>query len=173
MKENDCGKEQELVAALRGGRLNAQLLGHAGSCPACGEVLLVAKFLHEESASLDRELRLPDATTIWRKAQARAREKALAKATLPIRIARTCAYTVAVLAAPWIILEFSPRPSWLPDLGLRHLISIDLPSINWASFALTSTDGNRLAALTGTMVVGITATLLGIAVSSWYMLREE
>jgi hypothetical protein len=158
MKENDCAKEQELVAALHDGTLNTELLSHAGSCTVCADVLRVAAFLHEESASLDRELRLPDATVIWRKAQARAREKAFAKATLPIRIARTCAYVMAVLAAPWIVLEFSARPSWLPDLGLRHLASID---------------GNRLAALTGTMLVGMTATLLGIALSSWYMLREE
>src|SRR5271165_5828678 len=171
MTEDYCEKEQAVVAALHGGTLNAELLGHAGGCPVCSEVLLVAEFLHEEGTSFDRELRLPDATVIWRKAQAMAREKALARATLPIRIARTCAYSVAILATPWMVLEFSGRPSWLPDLGLRHLMSIDLTSIDLTSRALTSIDGNWLAALTGTMLVGITATLLGIALSSWYMLR--
>ncbi len=173
MKESNCEREQDLVAALHGGTLNTELLGHAGSCAVCSEILLVAEFLREESASFDRELQLPDATVIWRKAQARAREKALAKATLPIRIARTCAYALAILAVPWTVLEFSGRPSWLPDLGLRHVMSIDLTSIDLTSRALTSIDGSWLAALTGTMLVGITATLLGIALSSWYMLREE
>ncbi|MGP0018107.1 MAG: hypothetical protein ACLPHP_06030 [Candidatus Sulfotelmatobacter sp.] len=168
MKKDYCEKEQDLVAALHGGTLNAELLGHAASCPVCSEVLWVTEILREESASLDRELQLPDATVIWRKAQARAREKALAKATLPIRVVRTSAYAIAILAAPWMVLEFSGRPSWLPDLGLRHLMSVDLTSI-----ALTPIDGNWLAALTGTMFVGITATLLGFALSSWYMLREE
>ena len=168
MKEEYCEKEQTLAAALHRGTLNSDLLGHAGSCPVCSAVLLFTEFLREESASLERELRLPDATVIWRKAQARAREKALAKATLPIRIARTCAYALAILAAPWLALEFSGRPSWLPNLGLPHPISIDLTSIT-----LTPIDGNWLAALTGTMVIGITATFLGIALSSWYMLREE
>jgi hypothetical protein len=173
MKKDYCEKEQDLVAALHRGTLNAEILGHAASCTICSEVLLVAEFLRAESASLDRELQLPDATVIWRRAQAKAREKALAKATLPIRIARTCAYALAILAAPWIVLEFSGRPSWLPDLGLRHLVSIDLTSINLTSIELTSMNANWLAALTGTMLVGITVTLLGIALSSWYMLREE
>jgi hypothetical protein len=165
MNETSCQKEQELVEALYGGTLNAELLGHTGSCPVCLEVLLVAEFLGEEGRCLDRELVPPDATAIWRKAQAMAREKALAKATLPIRIARTCAYAAAVLAAPWIVLDLSARPSWLPSLGSRHLISIALSSI--------APTPNWLADLTGTMLVGITGTCLGIALSSWYMLHEE
>jgi hypothetical protein len=175
MKEHYCEKEQELVKALRGGTLSSELLGHAGSCPVCLEVLLVAEFLCEEGRTLDRELIPPDATVIWRKAAARAREKALAKATLPIRIARNCAYALAILAAPWIVLEFSAWPPWLPDLGLERLASLDLSSIDLSSIypssmALTP---NWQTVLNGTMLVGITATCLGIALSSWYMLREE
>jgi len=158
MNAGYCEKEQELVLALHSGTLRDELLAHAAICPACSEVLLVAEFLRDESTSLNRELRPPDAALIWRKAQARAREKALARATLPIRAARNCAYALAVLASPWIVLEFWRRPAWLQDLGLAHLASID---------------GNWLAALTGTMLVGITATFLCIALSSWYLLREE
>jgi len=153
-----CEQEPALVAAVRSGALNSELLGHAGICPVCSEVLLVSEFLRDDSASLDRELSNPHASVIWRKAQARAREKALARATLPIRIARTCAYALAILAAPWIVLEFSRQPSWLPALGFKHLAVID---------------GNWLAALTGTALVGVTVTFLGIALSSWYILRKE
>jgi hypothetical protein len=163
VKENYCEREQAVAAALHSGTLSSEILSHAGNCPVCSEVLLVAEFLREESASLDRELRLPDATVIWQKAQAKARERALAKATLPIRITRTCAYALAILAAPWIFLEFSGRPSWLPSFGLQHLRLIDLAVI----------DRSWMAALTGTMLIGITATFFGIALSSWYMLREE
>jgi hypothetical protein len=158
MTEPHCEREGALVAAMRRGTLHADLLAHAGGCPVCSEVLLVAEFLREDSASFDRELAIPDPTVIWRKAQARAREKALARATLPIRIARTCAYALAILASPWIVLEFLRRPSWFSSLGLQRL---------------ASTDGNWLAALTGTTLLGVAATLLCIALSSWYMLREE
>ena len=158
MTQQQCEAEQALVMAVHSATLNADLLGHAGGCPACSEVLLVTEFLREESACLEHELCTPDAAVIWRKAQTRAREKALARATLPIRIARTCAYALAILAAPWIVLEFSRRPSWLSDLGLKHFASMD---------------GAWLAALTGTTLLGVTATFLCIALSSWYMLREE
>lgn len=158
MTESHCEQEAALVAAMHSGTLNADLLAHAGSCPVCSEVFLVTEFLREDNASLDRELATPVATVIWRKAQAWAREKALARATLPIRIARTCAYALAIFASPWIVFEFSRRPSWFSSLGLQHL---------------TATDGNWLAALTGTTLLGVAATFLCIALSSWYMLREE
>lgn len=161
MKESYCEKEQALVAALHSGMLNDELLVHAGSCAVCSEILLVTEllrteFLQDESAALD--LPVPDATMIWRKAQARARERALARATYPIRMARTSACALAILAAPWILVELSRRPWWLQNLGLTHFVSRD---VNW------------LAALTGTMLVGMTATFLGIALSSWYILRQE
>lgn len=158
MMEGYCAKEQAVVAALHSGTLNAELLVHAAGCRFCSDVLLVTEFLHEESVSLDRELRTPEAAVIWRKAQARAKEKALARATFPIQVARICAYALAILAAPWIVFEFSRWPSWLTSLGLKHLASID---------------GSWLAALTGTTLVGITAMFVCIALSSWYMLRAE
>jgi hypothetical protein len=158
MTEGYCDKEQAVVAAVRSGTLNADLLGHAGGCPVCSEALLVTEFLREESTCLEHELYTPDAAVLWRKAQTRAREKALARATLPIRITRTCTYALAILATPWIVLEFSRRPSWWSSLGLKHLAPMD---------------GNWFVALTGTTLLGVTATFLCIALSSWYMLREE
>jgi hypothetical protein len=158
MKKQHCETEQAVVAALYGGTLNAELLAHAAGCVFCSDVLLVTEFLREESASVGRELRTPDAAVIWRKAQGRAREKALARATLPIRVVRTCSFTLAILAAPWIVFEFSRRPAWLPNIGLKHLSSMD---------------GNWLAALTGTTLLSITSMFICIALSSWYMLRAE
>lgn len=158
MMQSNCEQEPALAAAVRSGTLNADLLSHAGSCPVCSEVLLVTELLREESACLEHELRTPDAVVLWRKAQARAREEALARAILPIRIARTCAYAFAILAAPWVAFEFPRQPSWLSNLGFKHLAALD---------------GSRLAALTGTTLVGVTLTFLGIVLSSWYILREE
>jgi hypothetical protein len=161
MNFNDCAKEQAVVAALQSGMLDDELLSHAGSCAVCSEVLLVTEFLRteflrDESAAL--ELPTPDAAMIWRKAQNRAREKALARATYPIRVARTSACALAILAAPWIVVELAQRPWWLQNLGLTHFVSMD---VNW------------LAAVTGTMLAGMTATFLCIALSSWYILRQE
>lgn len=158
MNNHSCENEQAVAAAVRAGALDAQLLAHAAACPACSDLLLVTEVLQKDSASLERDLHVPDAAVLWKKAQARAKEQAMAKATLPIRIVRICAYVLAFVAAPRILIELSHGPAWLPDLGLKHLSSIDA---NW------------LAAVTSTPVLGITLTVVCLGLSSWYMLREE
>lgn len=158
MNERYCEKEQAVVAALHCECPDVDLLAHVARCALCSEVLMVTEVLREQSTSLDCGFRPPDAALIWQKAQVRVRERALEKATLPIRIARTCAYALAVLTISWITFEWSRRPEWLPNLGLHHLHSID---------------GNWLAAFTGTTLLGVAAMSICLALSSWYMLRTE
>jgi hypothetical protein len=159
MSEVYCEKEQQIVAALYGRSTDAEILGHAHSCPVCSEVLLVAELLRESTQIATHELRdLPDAGLIWRKAQTLAREKALARVTLPIRIARISALVVAVLAAPWLIVESHQLWSWMADLWPGHLSSTNRL---WPS-ELNETA--LLLAITGTLVCTL---------SAWYMLREE
>jgi hypothetical protein len=152
MKERSCEKEQQLVAALFANSPDIEILSHARNCRVCSEVLLVTESLREGTELTTHELSaLPDAAVIWRKAQAVAREKALARATLPIRIARICALVVAVLAAPWILVESGQL--WPEPLGSGNW--------RWPS-ALNETA--LLLIITGTVCIGL---------SSWYMLREE
>jgi hypothetical protein len=159
MNEHFCEKEQPVVAALCGSSGDAEILGHARSCPVCSEVLRVAEFLRESAQLATHELSaLPDPALIWRKAQNLAREKALVRATLPIRIARISAF-VAVLAAPRLILESHRLWPLMAELWLRHLSSTNRL---WAS------DLNETA-----LVLEITGTTICIGLSSWYMLREE
>jgi len=160
MKTRYCEHEQAVIAALRAGSLPHDLMVHVGGCPVCSEVLLVTEGLLEDAALANDDLHMPDAGVIWQKAQARAREQALARATLPIRIVRTCAYALAILASPWLVVQISHPPAWMPSLGLRH-------------FSWMQMDGNWLAALSGTTLLGLTATLVCIGLSSWYMLREK
>ncbi len=160
MIEHFCEKEQQVVAALCGSSHDAEILGHARSCPVCSEVLLVSEFLRESTQLATHELSaLPDAALIWRKAQALARKKALVKATLPIRIARISAFVVAALAAPWWVLE--SRQLWprMADLWPRYLSSTN---------RLWPSDSNETA-----LLLAVTGTIICIGLSSWYMLREE
>jgi hypothetical protein len=160
MSEHYCDKEQQVVAALCGSLPDAEILGHARSCPVCSEVLLVSEFLREESNLSQHELSvLPDATLVWRRAQALAREKALARATLPIRIARIAAAVVALVVAPWLILESHQLWRWIADLWPRHL---------WSTNRLWPSDLNQTA-----LLLAVTGTLICIGLSSWYMLRED
>jgi hypothetical protein len=158
MNRSGCEKQAQVLAGILCGHLVPEIEAHAQSCPVCSEVRLVAELL-QEARLADYELNaLPDPGLIWQAARARARERALAKATLPIRIMRTCAAALAIFAAPWIVVEFLHPGAWTVTLGFGRSPSID---------------GNWLSALTSTTLLGITATLACIAVGSWYMLREK
>lgn len=153
MKEHFCEKEEQLLGALCANWTDAEILSHACTCPVCSEVLLLSESLRESAELTSHELSsLPDATAIWRKAQAVARDKALARATLPIRIARICTFVVAVLAAPWVLVESGAL--WTGPLG----------SVNWRWPAAL----NQTA-----LLLMIAGTVLCIGLSSWYILREE
>src|ERR1700680_2749217 len=74
-------------------------------------------------------------------------------------IARVSAFFVAILAAPWLILESHQLWPSMADVWPRHL-----------SFTnrLSPSDSNQTA-----LLLAITGTILCIGLSSWYMLREE
>lgn len=158
MKPQYCEKESLVLFAFRAGNLDSELLAHAAECSLCFEVLLVAQSLREESASTELGFALPDAAVVWRQAQTRARQNALAKATLPIRIVRTCALVVSAIALPWLVLELRQQPSWLADLGFARISALQ---------------GVWFAALGQTMMLGMAASFAVIGLSSWYVLKRE
>lgn len=159
MNEPHCSKKELIVAALHGNSPDAELFDHARSCPACLEVLRVTEFLHAETSLMQHELQsLPSPAAVWRKAQASAREKALARATLPIRIARISASVVAVVAAPWLMLGANPLQPWIATL--------------WPGY-FSSVNPLWLADLNGMLLLAISGTLVCFGLSSWYMLRED
>jgi hypothetical protein len=184
MNPPDCEREQQILQAIRNGDASPDLVAHAQSCPVCSEVRRVAEFLQNETQLASNELNaLPDPGLIWRKAQARAREKALAKATLPIRMMRTCALVLLIFAAPWLISQLVHAPAWLHELGLgrfsladqslfnQSLINRNLLNQSWTN--RTWVNQSWLGALTGTTLLGISITLACMVVGSWYMLREK
>ena len=151
-----CEKEQAISAALQQGNLSSDLLAHLESCPLCGEIVMTVEGLRSQAARLDSSLRPPDPAMIFRRAQQRAREKALARATLPIRITLACTVVLSILSAPWLIAYLMRLPWEVPLLRPVYFLQRNLPD-----------------ALSGSTVMGMAATLLCIALSSWFVLREE
>ena len=151
-----CEKEQAVLAALQNGNLSGELVVHLESCPLCSEIVMTVEGLRPEAARLDNNLRPPDPATIFRRAQQRAREEALARATLPIRITLACTVVLSILSAPWLIAYLMRLPWEVPLLRPVYFLQRNLPD-----------------ALSGSTVMGMAATLLCIALSSWFVLREE
>jgi hypothetical protein len=149
-----CGKEQVVVAALLAGALPDELLAHVSVCEVCTEVAQVSHALLHQVAPAADVLRLPDASLVWKRAQALAKQQAIAKATRPIRIARICAGVAALVAVPW----------------LASTLLISMPKF---SYHLLTMDHTFSEALTGTSLLAAGASLILISLSSWYVLRQE
>jgi hypothetical protein len=149
-----CEKEQVVVAALLAGAFPDDLLAHVSVCEVCTEVGQVSHALLHQVAPAADVLRLPDASLVWKRAEALAKQQALAKATRPIRIARICAGVAALVALPWLVPTFLNS---MPNFS-HHLLTMDH----------TSPD-----ALTGTTLIAAGASLILISLSSWYVLRQE
>ena len=159
MNGNYCEKEQQLDEALRSDSCTLELREHASQCPICHEILLVANFLREEAHLKKHELStLPEARLVWRNTQALAREKALVRATLPMRIVKTSAFVVAVVAMTWFVVEYR---LWrlVTDLWPKHLTPVSRlwpPGLSDSTLLLVST-----------------GALICIGLSSWYIVREQ
>ncbi|HKV81773.1 MAG TPA: hypothetical protein VJP02_26735 [Candidatus Sulfotelmatobacter sp.] len=149
-----CEKEQVVVAAMLAGALPDDLLAHVSVCEVCTEVAQVSQALLHEVAPAADLVRLPDARQVWNRAEILARQRAIAKATRPIRIARLCAGLATLLALPWLA----------PTL---------LNSMPDFSHQLLTMDHTFSGALTGTPLIAVGASLILITLSSWYVLRQE
>jgi hypothetical protein len=154
----NCENEQLVLAALRTGTLHGELAKHVENCEACQEAMLVALCLKEEIAPDAAKVRLPEAAFVWRRARERSRAQAIERATLPIHYARLAAYGVAVLGTVWFLAAFPAIRSRIFYLGLELFPTFD---------------HFRPAALSGNMMAGIGASFGCIAVSSWYVLRQD
>jgi hypothetical protein len=160
MKEQYCGRDEEVAAAASAGSCDASILAHARSCPICSEILLIAKLLAEDKKLAAHEMSsLPDAITVWRKAQTLAREKAFRWATLPIRAARMVTLAVGATVVPLLIRRSGRLWLDISDLGIGHV---------------QSAHGVWPVGLGGSLLMlSITGAFVLIGLGSWYMLREE
>jgi predicted anti-sigma-YlaC factor YlaD len=153
-----CEREAETVAALLSGSANAEVESHMQSCQVCLEISLVCKSLRETVDLPERRLNaLPDAGLVWRKAQARSREKAIAGATRPILIVKFVSYAVALLFSLWLVAVGQSQLGFVSTyLGIATTyVERSWPILNEA------------------LILSSISTLVVIAFSSWYILREE
>src|SRR6516225_7500715 len=119
-----CEKETEIIEALRGGTLNAELARHANSCAICADTLAVSEFLQTDGRAAHV---LPDADFLWWKAHLATKQMALQRATRSIDLVRKVTYLGVTVAGLWLVFArghlgslmtaLSKHQSWL-DGGL-------------------------------------------------------
>ena len=112
-----CEREAEIIEALRGGVLDAELETHAAGCATCADTLAVSQFLEADHRATQVDFRaaqaddrfalgLPDPDLLWWKAQLASKQMAVERATRSIAVVRKVSYWSAAGAGLW--LAFAP-----------------------------------------------------------------
>ena len=158
-----CEREDQTAAAIRSATITDEIAAHAQHCPICAEILLVGECLHANAALAHHEPNtLPDPAILWQKARRQATQQAVRRALRPIRFMKIVA-CIAFACTPWL-------RSWLPmarELVAPWSKAFDL-NLAFLSKPWPATAGQL------TFLVGLSGTaILLLALSSWYMLRQE
>lgn len=156
MKFQLCENERAVIEAAQQGTLTTELLAHARDCQLCGEILSVTTALRSELSHLDQFLCPPDPVLVWQHVQQSARQRAIARATLPIRMAAASAGGITVLSLPWLLRFIKETVFRFPILRSNTPINTD-----W------------ITTLSGTTGVALTATLICLVLSSWLLVRQQ
>lgn len=135
MNRFECAWEQEVLDAVASrrwpDRCGPELGAHLTSCSSCTDLAEVAAVLLHDSQVLEDQVRVPEASIVWWRAQLRARQEAARLALVPIGtvqgIALACGVTVAALAL-WV-----SWPSLSPFVQAIPALSITPPTIDAAS----------------------------------------
>jgi len=97
-----CDKEAEITKALRRGTVPAELVKHAASCAICADTLVVSRFLLAHKSA---EAVLPDADSLWWKAQLARKQMAVERATQSIALVRKVGSWGIAAAGLWLVFE--------------------------------------------------------------------
>lgn len=159
-----CEREGEILQALRGGALAAELEKHVATCAICADTLAVSQFLQADASAIPVDHRpaavLADSDFLWWKAQLASKEMAVERATRSIALVRKISYLGVAAAGLWLV--FAPG----------HLVSI-LSALRaheiWPAIALSQTAGALTQTALFLGVGALVVTLLG----SLYLLRPE
>jgi predicted anti-sigma-YlaC factor YlaD len=101
-----CEREQQIIEAARNGSLSFSLRAHLQQCAQCAQAEQIAAGLREDVAQMERLRDLPPAGMVWRRAQARRRERALQRtARRPFLIVGLLGAVYSVVFLLWGVFQ--------------------------------------------------------------------
>jgi len=120
----ECVHEPEVMEAVAFGRwpehVGEGLVIHVAACAVCGDLVEVARALHDDRDAACREAPVPGAAMVWWRATIRARAEAARTATQPITvlqgIAAACAAGLAcgLVTVAWRSIDWT---AWMGRFG--------------------------------------------------------
>jgi hypothetical protein len=129
MSRMECGREQDVLDAVRCGRYSDELRAHTNECALCLDTMEVATVLREDLEGSLPDARVPSAGLVWWRAEIRSRQEAMRTVARPITWVQ--AFGGACLAGAGIAVLSRGWP-WL-----KHAISqIDISTLSFAQWGL-------------------------------------
>lgn len=112
-----CPHEAEVLELIAIGRYpgqaSAELVAHVASCEVCRDLVSVALAVFDLQEKTAPAIRVPDASVVWYRAQARARREALERAERPVLAIQIAALAVACVA----LVAWPGSLAWLTQAG--------------------------------------------------------
>lgn len=153
MKPQPCEFEESVLRAAQTNHWDPELEAHVSRCAACTELVGVSEWMRQCAEASVVDLRLPDPSRIWWKAQLLQRHEAQEQAVRPIRIFQNAAFVVIALlmlrivSSHWVQIK-----SWFSALepGWKW---------TWSLFSLTPFFATLLIVSVGLVCLSVLFTL--------------
>ncbi|GGH12298.1 hypothetical protein [Silvibacterium dinghuense] len=162
MKIRECGRESEVLRAVRTGGLEAQpaLQAHVDTCVDCARTVKLAAAFRQDAAQLVGVATVPDVARVWRRAEQRRKEMALARAATIFRVLRVAGVIYGLAVAMWLLHVL---PAWMGSgmatVSTSELIPVHAPHLE--------------PSMLGYMLGGLAAVVACVGSGLWMALRED
>lgn len=112
MRATECAREQDVLDALAARRWPARcdedLIAHVARCSVCADMIAVVQPIGEAHEEVWPSIQVPSASTVWWRAQLRARQEATRRAARPITIVQIAAAIVTLVATASLAYAAAP-----------------------------------------------------------------
>ncbi len=161
MNDIECPRESDVLDAVASARwphrVPRELADHVASCAICADVVTVAEAMRADHDAVWPQADLPSPGQVWWRAEMRARQEAIRKASRPV--------TIAQGVAALLTLAVAVMTGWLASAWIRQ----QTPAFDFASMsarALTSP-------LAVSLVVALCALVVITPVALYLVLSDE
>ena len=161
MKLIECAREPEVLDAVASARwphrVPQELSDHVASCPVCTDVVIVAEAMRADHEAMWQRADIPSSGRVWWRAEMRARQEAIRKASRPM--------TIAQGVAALLVLALTVGTGWFAWTWLRQ----QLPTFNLANVSAQA----FASPLAASLVVALCALVVIAPLALYLVLSDE
>jgi heme A synthase len=161
VKVIECARESDVLDAVASARwphrVPRELADHVAACAICTDVVVVAEAMRADHDAVWQQADIPSSGQVWWRAEMRARQEAIRKASRPI--------TIAQGVAALVVLTVTGATGWLAWTWIRQ----QMPVVDFASVSAQA----LASPLALSLAIALGALLLITPVALYLVLSDE